>query len=336
MPTGVTVSRSGRTFVTFPRWGDPVRATLVELRNGAEVPYPNLAMNELDKSKAAENLINVQSAVVDPKDRLWAVDTGSVNMGYTMPNGPKLVCFDLATNLVVKKINLPSNVALPTTYLNDVRFDMKRGSDGYAFITDSSDKGPNAIIVVDLASGNSWRRLNNHPSTKADLSYEPKAEGRPLLIRPKFGQAQKPKIGADGIAISLAGDRLYYCPLIGNKLYSVSVEALANRDTFENEVAATVKDEGTKPASDGLETDPQGRILVTDYENSRVLRKRLSDGRFEPILQMDRRYWPDTLSVGPNGDLYVLANQLHRQARFNQGKDLRLKPYVLIRSALPK
>ena len=70
---------------------------------------------------------------------------------------------------VVKKIQFPLDVAMPTTYLNDVRFDLRRGSGGgMAFITDSSQMGPNGIIVVDLASGRSWRRLHDHPSTKAE------------------------------------------------------------------------------------------------------------------------------------------------------------------------
>ncbi|MDD6770079.1 hypothetical protein [Inconstantimicrobium porci] len=42
---------------------------------------------------------------------------------------------------------------MPTTYLNDVRIDYRVGKEGYAYITDSSDKGPGAIIVVDLCSG---------------------------------------------------------------------------------------------------------------------------------------------------------------------------------------
>jgi len=79
-----------------------------------------------------------------------------------------MVCIDLKTDQIVKQILFSQDVALPTTYLNDVRFDLRRGEDGMAFITDSAQKGPNGIIVVDLASGDSWRRLHDHPSTKAE------------------------------------------------------------------------------------------------------------------------------------------------------------------------
>lgn len=65
----------------------------------------------------------------------------------TKYGGPKLVCVDLTSNQVIKKILFPQDVALPTTYLNDERFDLRRGSEGIAFITDSADKGANGIIV---------------------------------------------------------------------------------------------------------------------------------------------------------------------------------------------
>ena len=55
------------------------------------------------------------------------------------------------------------------------------------FITDSSANGPNAIIVVDLATGQSWRRLNDHPTVKAEPNFTPIIEGQPWLVRPPPG-----------------------------------------------------------------------------------------------------------------------------------------------------
>src|SRR5688500_12262649 len=48
IPTGVTVSHEGRVFVTFPRWEDQVAATLVEISNGKEIPFPNSEINRGD------------------------------------------------------------------------------------------------------------------------------------------------------------------------------------------------------------------------------------------------------------------------------------------------
>lgn len=183
MLTGVTVSREGRIFINFPKWGDDVKFTVAELRDGEVVAYPDEAFNQTDESDPAVALVSVQSVVVDPSDRLWILDTGSPEFKPTEYGGPKLVCVDLTTDQVIKKILFPQDVALPTTYLNDVRFDLRRGSEGVAFITDSAQKGANGIIVVDLGTGESWRRLNDHPSTKAEdiKTFLPIVEGRPFL-----------------------------------------------------------------------------------------------------------------------------------------------------------
>lgn len=333
MPTGVSVSHTGRIFVNFPKWGDEVPATVVELRKGTEVPFPDQAWNSPAGDDDPSAFVSVQSIVVDPADRLWVLDTGSPLFQPTKPGGPKLVRIDLDTDTVAQVITFPTDVALPATYLNDVRFDLRRGDAGIAYITDSSVAGPNGIIVVDLASGASWRRLHEHPSTKAEPleTFRPVVEGRPLLQRPADGPPTPLTVGSDGIAISADGGRLYYCPLVSRRWYSVATEALVDRSLAETEVAATVIDEGDKGgASDGLETDDAGRLYLTSYEHNAVLRRR-PDGEYETVVHDPRLLWPDTMSVATDGHLYVTANQLHRQPMHQRGQDLRRKPYALFR-----
>jgi sugar lactone lactonase YvrE len=334
MPTGVTVSHKGRIFVNFPKWGDDVSFTVAEIRKGEMVAYPDESINQTNPADQAAALVSVQSVVVDPVDRLWILDTGSPLFQPTKYGGPKLVCVDLKTDQVSKKILFPQDVALPTTYLNDIRFDLRRGSEGMAFITDSAQKGPNGIIVVDLASEQSWRRLHDHPSVKPEelQTFLPIVEGRPFLEQQPDGSVKHgASMGSDGIAINADGTRLYYCPLGSRKLYSVDTNALSDQSLKEQEVGATVIDEGDRGgASDGLESDSAGNIYSTNYEHNAILR-RSPDKRWETLTHDPRLLWPDTLSLATDGYLYVTANQLHRQARFHKGKDLRRKPYSLFR-----
>ena len=334
MPTGVTVSHKGRIFVNFPKWGDDVSFTVAEIRKGETVAYPDESINQTNPADQAAALVSVQSVVVDPVDRLWILDTGSPLFQPTKYGGPKLVCVDLKTDQVSKKILFPQDVALPTTYLNDIRFDLRRGSEGMAFITDSAQKGSNGIIVVDLASEQSWRRLHDHPSVKPEelQTFLPIVEGRPFLEQQPDGSVKHgASMGSDGIAINADGTRLYYCPLGSRKLYSVDTNALSDQSLKEQEVGATVIDEGDRGgASDGLESDSAGNIYSTNYEHNAILR-RSPDKRWETLTHDPRLLWPDTLSLATDGYLYVTANQLHRQARFHKGKDLRRKPYSLFR-----
>jgi len=331
MPTGVTVSHKARIFVCYPRWGDAVEFTVAELKNGKPVAYPNADLNRFRPDQPGDSLISVQSVVVDPRDRLWLLDTGSVNFGPTYQGGPKLVGIDLRTNQVFKKIVFPPTVAVKTSYVNDVRFDLRRGKGGMAFITDSTDKGPNGIIVVDLDRGESWRRLDDHPSTKGEKGFLPAVEGRTMMNRPPGGPPSYIQMGSDGVAISHDGKRLFYCPLASRRLYSVSVDALVNLNLSDDMVGQTVIDHGEKGGgADGLESDAEGRVYVTNYEQNAILRRKV-DGSYETLVQDPRVLWPDTLSLATDGYLYFTANQLHRQARFHHGKDLRQRPYSLFR-----
>lgn len=333
MPTGVTVANNGRIFVNFPKWGDNVEYTVAEVKHGKTLPYPNAEINHYaDGDDPSNKLISAQSVVVDPTgSRLWILDTASIAFGPIQPGGPKLIAVDLNTNQVVKKILFPADVALTTTYLNDVRFDLHRGAEGMAFITDSSSTGSNAIIVVDLATGKSWRRLNDHPSTKSDPAFVPVVEGEILQQRLPGKPPTWLSVGADGIAISPDGKRLYYCPLTSRHLFSVSIDAVVDRSVSEVALASAVKDLGEKGgAGDGLESDAEGRVYVSDYEHNAIHRLTTA-GAFETLVHDPRVLWPDTLSLAADGYLYFTANQIERGATFHNGQDLRQKPYILFR-----
>jgi sugar lactone lactonase YvrE len=114
-------------------------------------------------------------------------------------------------------------------------------------------------------------------------------------------------------------------------LYSVSVDALVDRGKSDAEVAATVKDLGEKGgASDGLESDEEGRVYLSDIEHDAIHRLDAA-GEIETIVHDPRVLWPDTLSLAADGYLYFTANQIERGPIHHAGQDLRQKPYVLFR-----
>lgn len=337
MPAGVTVSQNGRVFVTFPRWGDEVPFTVGEVVAEGDsnqirkaIAYPNAEINRTE-GPAADRFVSVQSVVVAPDNTLWILDAARVEFGEPPENGPKLVAIDLSTDEVVQTIVLPPDVAKPTSYLNDVRFDLTRGEAGFAYITDSSTSGDNGLIVVDLATEESWRKLDRHVSTLPEPDFIPIVEGQPLLNRPPDGVASSMTIGADGIALSPESDRLFYRPLSGRRLYSVDLDAISDRRLSDEAAIATIEDHGDLGfASDGLEADAAGRLYLTNYEDNGIV-VRQADGTLETLVHSPSALWPDTLSLAADGYLYFIANQLHRQPNFHNGEDLREAPYGLYR-----
>ena len=162
----------------------------------------------------------------------------------------------------------------------------------------------------------------------------PLVEGRPLLQNSGDKPPKHLAIGADGIAISPDGEHLYYTPLAGRHVFRVPTKALRDPSLSAEEVAATVEDLGNRGfASDGLESDAAGNVYLTNYEDNAV-EIRSPEGNYTTLIHDPRLLWPDTLSVAADGHLYMTANQLHRQATYQDGQDQRNKPYVLFRTPI--
>lgn len=333
-PVGIAVSKAGRIFLSFPRWADPVKDTVVELQNGSTTAFPDEATNAFDGTKPKDfppeqHLISVQAIAFDDQDRLWILDPGSFNFAPNILHGPKLWAYDIQTRTRVQAISFPSDVALKLSYLNDVRFDLRRGSAGTAFITDS---GAGGIVVVDLASGESWRQLDQHPSVLPVPGLEQQSEGAPLLMRKASGEVMTPDLRSDGIALSPDGKTLYYTSVASRDVYAIDTELLADRDpSHADRVAAGVRKVASKPSgNDGILCDAEGRIYTTDFEDNAIRRVDPKSRGVEVITEDARLLWPDTLAL--HGDeLYITSNQLARQPNFHGGKDLRKPPYALFR-----
>lgn len=330
MPTGVTVSEDGRIFVNFPKWGDKVEYSVAELIGDKLCPYPDMKTNIADYNNPSKTFISVQSVIADGQGRLWILDTAAPNFSKPVKGGAKLVSIDLTTNKINRIYTFDDDVVLDTTYLNDVRFDYRVGRGGCAYITDSSSNGPGAIIVVDLYTGQSFRRLSGTKSTSPDPCFVPKVEGEIMCNRNPDCTTSPALTSADGIAISPDGKVLYYCPLSSRKLYAISTEILRNTSIPECSLYKYVKYMGEKGASDGMITDIKGAIYAGDYEHNSIS-KILPNGSIKTIEHSPYMLWPDTLSIGPDGYLYFIVNQLHRQAKYHYGQDLRVKPYSLFR-----
>ena len=336
---GVAVSASGRVFVSFPRNGiDDVKKSVAEVINGKAVPYPNEEINTLNTAEPATHFLSAQSVYVDSSDTLWVLDTGNLGSGTALiEGGPKLVAINLTTNAVTRTIPFPDSLLGSGTSLNDVRFDLSRGTAGFAYLSDSSAKQGSGIIVVNLATGQAVRRLANDPSVLPDPSFRAVVEGRPFVTQASATDAPSLlTIATDGIAVSADGKLVYYCPIASRYLYSVSADALTDFTVSDADVAATIKNVGEKGEVGGLEADAQGRIYLTNGEYNAVRRFDPSQGTvdtfnpsFETLAHNRHLVWPDSLALGKDGALYITSTQVNRLPTYNGGVDVRQPPYIL-------
>jgi sugar lactone lactonase YvrE len=327
--TGVGVStKSGRIFVNFPYWSDEHSNSVAEIVNGEPKPFPNQAWNATGAPDS--HFICVQSVVVDDQDNLWVLDPASPKMQGTVKGGPKLVKIDLRTNQVIQAIPFGEDIAPNKSYLNDVRIDTESGM---AFITDS---GKGAIVVVNLKTGKARRLLDGHSSTQPEKGFKLIVDGKELIDQQKKAP---PQIASDGIALDVKSGYLYFHALTAHTLYRIKTSFLTDEKLSEKDLESKVENVGETAAPDGMleapafaeatAGKPDASLYLTDLEQNAVVHWNPATRRVEPVISDKRLMWPDTLSWGPNGELYVTASQIENMPRFNNGKSTRTEPYKL-------
>jgi sugar lactone lactonase YvrE len=95
---------------------------------------------------------------------------------------------------------------------------------------------------------------------------------------------------------------------------------LTDENISKSDLESKVENVAQTPAPDGMLEAPDGSVYLTDLEHNGVVRWNVASKKIEPVITDKRLLWPDTLSWGPNSDLYVTASQIENMPRFNNGK----------------
>jgi sugar lactone lactonase YvrE len=318
---GVAAAPDGRVFVGMPRWVQVDGFSVGVVKNGSVQPYPGGSWNIWKEGlPPREHFIAVNAVRIEPDDprSLWVVDAASGVKG-----GPKLVEIELATNKVSRVYSFDQDIAPEKSYLNDVRI-----ARGHAFITES---GMGAVIVVDLTTGRARRLLANSTKTKAVPGRTPVIDGR-KVIRP---DGTIPVVNADGIEISPDHALLYFCNPYGGYLWQVSVDDLLNEKLDESALDKRVKNLGDLMPVGGILMLPNGNLLLSDVEKH-AIQARAQDGKLTMLRQSKLLDWPDAMSLGTDGKVYVAAAQANRRPASNGGRDDTHLPFRILSFSLPK
>ncbi|MDB6136170.1 MAG: hypothetical protein JWM59_4413 [Verrucomicrobiales bacterium] len=327
--TGIGVSKaSGRIFVNFPFWSDDHTISVAEVgKDGNLTPFPDAEWNRKDEGSPDKRFVCIQSVVVDDRDTLWILDAGSPKQQGVVPGAAKLVKVDLASNQVVKVYPMEDTVAPKKSYLNDIRVDT---ATGHAFITES---GIGSLIVINLESGEQRRLLANHPSTKAEIGTELVVDS----IRPIDPEtAGTPQFHADGIALDAKNGWLYFHALTGYQLYRIRTSVLTDPKATMEKVGKAVEKVAKTAAPDGMLEDAKGRVYLAAFEKNAIIRFDPDSGESTTVVEDNRLQWPDTLSWGPNGDLYVTTSQIHRTPKYNRGVSKLEGPFQVLKVSMEK
>ena len=285
----VAVNTNGRVFFTVHPESRPQGNKLLEYVDGASEPFPDRA----SQSKLFDTVIGV---AIDRMNRLWTIDHG--NHGVRTA---RLLAFDLNTGKLIHDDPLDKSIAPAGSFLQDLQI----SADGRTVvIADASfwRKRP-AIIVYDIESATARRVLEGHPSVSAE-NYVIRNRQQTMSF---FGGLLSLRGGVDGMA--LGDEWLYFAAISGSGLYRVRLSDLRDKSIPDSQLAARIERYATKPLSDGLSIDVDGNIFITDIEHSAIFLVG-QDRELRTLLRSQQIRWPDALSFGPNGWLYIADSAL--------------------------
>lgn len=320
--TGVAVAKDNRVFVNYPYWLDNHSYSVIEVKDGKPVPYPDAEWNSFKKGEDGQNkFVTVQSVVTDDKGFLWVVDAAGIGLGKVYQHSSKVVKINLANNKIEKIYRFPENVVSEDVYINDIRVDNKNG---FAYLTNSNTGG---IVVLNINTGESRLVLANSPSVKSDPNYH----FSPLGTELKKGDGSLLKVNSDGLALTPDNQYLYYKPLTDNRLYRIKTDLLRDFKTSEAVLNKSVEDLGKFITTDGMIFDKKGNLYLGDLEKNSIV-KITPDLKMQTIVKDDEKLiWPDSYSISDDGYLYISNSQIQLMPWFHNGKEQFKKPFKVFR-----
>ena len=323
----VGLTSGGRLFVGLPRWpGFEKTPSIAEvLPDGSLKPFPGGHWNDWAPGKpVGQALVTINTIHIFDDDTLWAVDQG-VDAGPAGINqGQKILQFDTRTGELLRSISLAPSVLPPGANLNDLRLDSE-----HIYLTDS---GLGAIIVINLASGVSTRRLGEHFSTKMIPERRPLGENGQPLLRPDGSDHQ---VHSDPIEISPDGQWLYYQPLSG-PLWRVPTAGLRDTQLSEKALGEQVEFVYDTGPLTGTAIDSAGNLYLAEYDKPRVT-VLAPDGSLRVVAEDEQLYNPDAMIISAQRELYIPVPQSARMAanRGPNGVDGLQRPFKIWKVPLP-
>lgn len=317
---GVALSDAGRVFVAGPRWTGSTGPSLGVLdAEGQPHAYPDARWNGWQPGQdAREVFVNINAIHKGPEDSLWVIDTGSPDFGGApLPGGAKVVRIDLKSGQVTRVYPLGSDVATPTSYVDDIRL---KGTRGYL-----TDAGRPGLIVLDLETGGARRVLDNAPPATAPTDRPIVMDGQVV----KAPDGSNLRVHTDALELSPDGQWLYFSSLHG-PWSRIETRWLDDASLSPEAVLSHVEPWADLPPTGGTVLDANGDLYFSDLAED-AIKKRTAEGRIETVVADPRLHWVDAPILSADGWLWLPVPQMDRVALFNGGVARIVRPVQLLR-----
>ncbi|XP_043283685.1 protein yellow-like [Venturia canescens] len=230
LPLGLGVWRD-KVFVTLPKWKNGIPATLATVPRHSKTkspklrPYPSWGWHHEGSCGGLTSVFRIQ---VDECDRLWVLDSGTVNLTNTAYQAcpPSIYIFDLRTDRLLRRYQIPEDQVKQDSLWSNLVVDI-RNNDCESAVAYLSDVWRFALIVYDHARDSSYR-IQHHFFLPDPLSSRYELHG----IRFQWMD------GIFGISLSpldINNDRtLFFHPMSSFREFAVSTTVFRDKETAES------------------------------------------------------------------------------------------------------
>ncbi|XP_049547822.1 L-dopachrome tautomerase yellow-f2-like [Anopheles darlingi] len=325
MPMGV-VHHKQRLFISIPRRrpGIPATLTVIDLstvpggnRSPPLFAYPSHSVNQLQPGYRSDlnRLVSVYRTRVDACERLWFIDTGTLNYpdNPVRVQDPQLWIIDLRHDRVVHRYLIPDSIVFGDVGMVSLTVDVESTdcARAYAYIPDLVS---NAIYVYSLQDDDMW--VFSHSS----FAYDPS--------RSQFHVAGLDYEWDDGvfsIAIgqndTMAGSKLiFYHPMVSTTEFGTYASVLQSKRIAMShnydELFQPLGERGPNTQSTMHHYDPQTGVLFYAQVARNAIgcwntRQIYGPDTHAVVHQDDRELvYPSDLSSDSDGTLWVLTNNM--------------------------
>lgn len=322
-----TFTADGRLVVSHhPMYSTERRVSMFVTRDSL-APFPNAEWNA-PRGDPARRLDAVLGLRTDSAGRVWLLDMGTRSK---VPS--RFVIWDTVADRLARVMELPADVLVPESEPNDFAIDEQHGA---VYIADEGagsggDGSKAALIVVDIASGRARRRLQGRLGVRSCDDRTVSLNGRAIIHTTDDCRHIPMRVGVDGIALDSASEWLYYGPMSGHAIWRLRTADLANDDLDDDTLELRAERYADRPISGGMCMDDAGGLYLTEVAGSSIGYIPPVDRKYRRILTREDMFWPDGITAGPDGLLYVIVSQLPCAPPLNGGENRSKPPFVIVR-----
>lgn len=311
-PGNVAATADGRVFATVHPLGKSPGVQLIAITGKhAYRAWPSPALQNDGIHFTDDRIDSPLGIHRDGRGRIWIVDMG-LNIGKT-----RIWCFDSRSEKLLKRIDLPADIAPKGSFVQDLVVD---DQNGWIYLADIANPG---LIAVNIETGRA-RRFGKHPSLDAEAGVAMVIDGKQIEFNGKPAE-----VAVDPITLSADKETIFFGAMNGRSWYAVPAR-LFRDGAGDAEIAKAIVRVGDKPISDGATTDAKGNHFFTNLTEHGI-DVLGTDGKLVPFVRDPRLVWPDGVQFGAGSWLYISVNQLNTTPAFTGGVDEGKAPYYILR-----